>query len=322
MSENEVPVASQKGCEDLILKIFGFGEEKRKDLLPIDERKISSIKNILLTLTPKEARVLESYFGINGQSSTLEQVGQNLGVSRERIRQIRQKALRKLRHSSRMDKLKYVFNEAGRKIGYNIFFKSELEKTISGQQIALENLGAENLKLREQKFILLRKLEAAISVMKKGALLKERIREVGGDFVTLNKDLSNLISLIENFEQLKRTWKSNLTRAGERFLAIEGLLSLDDSSVLNALDEENFDKLLLHSNFNINIEELQLSARSTSCLRSACINTLGDLAQKSELDLMRVRNLGRKSLNEIKELLSDYNLRLGMKYPWDFVEKT
>ena len=63
--------------------------------------------NVLKTLTPREERVIKMRFGLdNGSDHTLEEVGQNFAVTRERIRQIEAKALRKLRHPSRSRKLK------------------------------------------------------------------------------------------------------------------------------------------------------------------------------------------------------------------------
>ncbi|KRN04266.1 MULTISPECIES: DNA-directed RNA polymerase subunit alpha [Holzapfeliella] len=58
------------------------------------------------------------------------------------------------------------------------------------------------------------------------------------------------------------------------------------------------------------IEELDLSVRSYNCLKRAGINTVQDLSDRSESDMMRVRNLGRKSLEEVKQKLSDLNLSL------------
>lgn len=58
------------------------------------------------------------------------------------------------------------------------------------------------------------------------------------------------------------------------------------------------------------IEELDLSVRSYNCLKRACINTVGDLTQMTEEDLVRVRNLGRKSIKEIKEKLESRGLGL------------
>jgi RNA polymerase primary sigma factor len=65
------------------------------------------IDDVLSSLTPREQRVLQLRFGLeDGRSRTLEEVGQEFGVTRERIRQIEVKALKKLRHPSRSRKLK------------------------------------------------------------------------------------------------------------------------------------------------------------------------------------------------------------------------
>ena len=65
------------------------------------------LEEVLSTLTPREMRVLRLRFGLDdGRARTLEEVGQSFGVTRERIRQIEAKALRKLRHPSRSKKLK------------------------------------------------------------------------------------------------------------------------------------------------------------------------------------------------------------------------
>lgn len=58
------------------------------------------------------------------------------------------------------------------------------------------------------------------------------------------------------------------------------------------------------------IEELDLSVRSYNCLKRAGINTLQELTDKTESDMMRVRNLGRKSLEEVKNKLADLGLSL------------
>ena len=64
-------------------------------------------EEILTSLSPREGRVLQLRFGLkDGKSHTLEEVGKKFGVTRERIRQIEAKALRKLRHPSRSRKLK------------------------------------------------------------------------------------------------------------------------------------------------------------------------------------------------------------------------
>ena len=61
------------------------------------------------------------------------------------------------------------------------------------------------------------------------------------------------------------------------------------------------------------IEDLDLSVRSYNCLKRAEINTVADLMQKSEDDMIKVRNLGRKSLEEVKKKLQELGLTLAEK---------
>ena len=64
---------------------------------------------------------------------------------------------------------------------------------------------------------------------------------------------------------------------------------------------------------NRSVEELELSVRSYNCLKNANIQTIGDLVQKTEAEMLRTKNFGRKSLNEIKEILSGLAMSFGMK---------
>ena len=61
------------------------------------------------------------------------------------------------------------------------------------------------------------------------------------------------------------------------------------------------------------VDEMELSVRSYNCLKNANIRTIGELVQKSEAEMLKTKNFGRKSLNEIKEILSGMGLSLGMK---------
>jgi len=61
------------------------------------------------------------------------------------------------------------------------------------------------------------------------------------------------------------------------------------------------------------VEELELSVRSSNCLRNIDIRTIGDLAQRSEEEISKTKNFGKKSLQEIKDKLAEYGLNLGMK---------
>jgi DNA-directed RNA polymerase subunit alpha len=61
------------------------------------------------------------------------------------------------------------------------------------------------------------------------------------------------------------------------------------------------------------VDEMELSVRSYNCLKNANIKTIGELVQKSESEMLKTKNFGRKSLNEIKEILATMGLSLGMK---------
>jgi DNA-directed RNA polymerase subunit alpha len=65
---------------------------------------------------------------------------------------------------------------------------------------------------------------------------------------------------------------------------------------------------------NRSVEELELSVRSYNCLKNANIQTIGDLVQKTEGEMLRTKNFGRKSLTEIREILSGLGLGFGMKF--------
>ena len=71
--------------------------------------------------------------------------------------------------------------------------------------------------------------------------------------------------------------------------------------------------LLRNDNLNRSVEELELSVRSYNCLKNANIQTIGELVQKTEAEMLKTKNFGRKSLNEIKEILAQMGLSLGMK---------
>ena len=70
---------------------------------------------------------------------------------------------------------------------------------------------------------------------------------------------------------------------------------------------------LQNDNFNRTVDELELSVRSANCLKNANIFYIGELVQRSESEMLRTKNFGRKSLNEIKEVLTEMGLSLGMK---------
>ena len=78
-------------------------------------------------------------------------------------------------------------------------------------------------------------------------------------------------------------------------------------------EEERRDELPFNKNLLRKVDELELSVRSANCLKNDNIIYIGDLVQKTEADMLRTPNFGRKSLNEIKEVLAQMGLHLGME---------
>ncbi len=104
---------------------------------------------------------------------------------------------------------------------------------------------------------------------------------------------------------------SEAAKTLQRHLAI--FMTADDAddvefeapvAVATAASNEHLDK---------SVDELELSVRSYNCLKNANIRTIRELVQKSESEMLRTKNFGRKSLNEIKEILAGMGLSLGMK---------
>ncbi len=75
-----------------------------------------------------------------------------------------------------------------------------------------------------------------------------------------------------------------------------------------SLEEDHVNENLFKS-----VEDLELSVRSTNCLKNAGIRYIGDLVQKTEMEMLKTKNFGKKSLNEIKDMLNEMGLALGSK---------
>ena len=87
-------------------------------------------------------------------------------------------------------------------------------------------------------------------------------------------------------------------------------INFDESSIKDEPEEE-IEEEPLNENLYRSVSELELSVRSINCLQNAKIETIGDLVQKSEQAMLKTKNFGRKSLNEIKVILTDMGLSLG-----------
>jgi DNA-directed RNA polymerase subunit alpha len=92
----------------------------------------------------------------------------------------------------------------------------------------------------------------------------------------------------------------------------------EEASEIDGTEEDINDILLRH------VDDLELSVRSANCLKNAGINLIGELVQKTEAEMLKTKNFGRKSLNEIKEILFESGMGFGMKVdfpPWNKAEK-
>ncbi|AAV89165.1 DNA-directed RNA polymerase alpha subunit [Zymomonas mobilis subsp. mobilis ZM4 = ATCC 31821] len=91
--------------------------------------------------------------------------------------------------------------------------------------------------------------------------------------------------------------------------------AIGQSSLPSSSSEAENSANQLNRNLLKKVDELELSVRSANCLKNDNIIYIGDLVQKTEAEMLRTPNFGRKSLNEIKEVLSGMGLRLGMEIP-------
>lgn len=94
-------------------------------------------------------------------------------------------------------------------------------------------------------------------------------------------------------------------------------INFDESEEPKEKEEvtDDKDKVKFNENLYRGVDELELSVRSANCLKNADIRYIGELVQKTEAEMLKTRNFGRKSLNEIKDILGEMGLFLGMKLP-------
>jgi DNA-directed RNA polymerase subunit alpha len=90
-------------------------------------------------------------------------------------------------------------------------------------------------------------------------------------------------------------------------------INLEDTVDLQQDATADTPRAALNENLDKSVEELELSVRSYNCLKNANIRTIRELVQKTEGEMLKTKNFGRKSLNEIKEILTAMGLSLGMR---------
>jgi len=91
-------------------------------------------------------------------------------------------------------------------------------------------------------------------------------------------------------------------------------INFEEEPELAEADSEEAARMTFNENLDKSVDELELSVRSYNCLKNADIRTIRELVQRSEPEMLRTKNFGRKSLNEIKEILASMGLHLGMKF--------
>lgn len=128
------------------------------------------------------------------------------------------------------------------------------------------------------------------------------------------------VGQITNYDKLSLTVETNGTVSPRDAVAFAARILQDQLKPFinfeepeEDLESEKKDELPFNRNLLRKVEELELSVRSANCLKNDSIVYIGDLVQKSEAEMLRTPNFGRKSLNEIKEVLSQMGLHLGME---------
>jgi len=123
------------------------------------------------------------------------------------------------------------------------------------------------------------------------------------DKLTIEVWTNGAISPQDSIGQAAKLLKDHMTI----FINFEEIPEIAEEPAERAINQMN-------EVLNRSVEELELSVRSYNCLKNANIQTIGDLVQKTEAEMLRTKNFGRKSLNEIKEILSQLGLSFGMRF--------
>jgi DNA-directed RNA polymerase subunit alpha len=89
-------------------------------------------------------------------------------------------------------------------------------------------------------------------------------------------------------------------------------IHFDEEQLEESREEFNEEKQRMREMLQRSVDELELSVRSNNCLKMANIKTIGDLVRKTEPEMLKYKNFGRKSLREITEILEGMNLHFGM----------
>lgn len=139
------------------------------------------------------------------------------------------------------------------------------------------------------------------------------------------EDMTTRVGQSTDYDKLEMTIKTNGAVTAEDAVALASRILVDQFNVFinfedpqisyDQEDEKEKDKLPFDPKLLKHVSELELSVRASNCLKLEKINWLGDLVQKTENDMLKTPNFGRKSLNEIKAQLESLGFTLGMEVP-------
>ncbi|MCA1939376.1 MAG: DNA-directed RNA polymerase subunit alpha [Caenispirillum bisanense] len=130
------------------------------------------------------------------------------------------------------------------------------------------------------------------------------------------------VGQVTDYDKLSMTVETNGAVSPEDAVALAARILQDQLQLFinfdepqAAYEEKKEEELPFNKNLLRKVDELELSVRSANCLKNDNIIYIGDLVQKTEAEMLRTPNFGRKSLNEIKEVLASMGLHLGMEIP-------
>lgn len=127
------------------------------------------------------------------------------------------------------------------------------------------------------------------------------------------------VGQVTDFDKLIMSIETDGTITPEMAIALSARILQDQLQLFITFEEEEEEKQEAEEELEYNpillkkVDELELSVRSRNCLQNDNIVYIGDLVNKTEAEMLRTQNFGRKSLNEIKDVLSKFNLKFGME---------
>src|SRR5204863_206632 len=140
-----------------------------------------------------------------------------------------------------------------------------------------------------------------LSSLQGGSITAVRIEGVLHEFSTLPGVIEDVTEIILNLKQVRLKLHGDGPKKGIVEMKAKGEVRAKDIQVDTDVEV-----------LNKSVEELERSVRSSNCLRAAEIKSIGDLVRKSEAEMLKFRNFGRKSLKEIQDILGEMGLHFGM----------